>query len=339
MSDSDNDARLLTSWVLIGLLVLPMWVGAPSMSSPVTLAQEGESPVGLPGAAGQSADLEERLLEAKRMAEKRTAGVQPQGQDAKPDPAAATQGSERINLWELLKRGGWLMLPIALMSLLVVAIGAERFLGLLRRNVLPSRLTKSLGRMASQHEAFDPREAYGLCEQYPSAASRVIRAMLHKVGRPHTELEHAISEASQREAARLFSNVRWLSLAAGVTPLLGLLGTVWGMIQAFFATANLPIGANKATILADGIYTALVTTFAGLAVAIPAAILAHFFEGRIEKLLHELDETLLGVLPRLERFEGRVRFRRGRLERLQPRSVADDAEQQATSRETAATRK
>ena len=135
----------------------------------------------------------------------------------------------------------------------------------------------------------------------------MIKTMLLKVGRPHTELEHAVSEANEREAARLYANVRWLSLSAGVAPLLGLLGTVWGMILAFFRTTHLPLGANKADFLADGIYVALLTTFAGLSVAIPAAVLAHLYEGRIQKLFRELDETLLGLMPQLERFEGRLR--------------------------------
>jgi biopolymer transport protein ExbB len=137
----------------------------------------------------------------------------------------------------------------------------------------------------------------------------VIKAMLLKVGRPHAEVERAVHDAAQREAARLYTNVRWLSLAAGVAPLLGLLGTVWGMIQAFFATANLPTGANKAEYLAQGIYVALVTTFAGLAVAIPAAVLAHLFEGRVQKLFRQLDDTLAGLLSQMERFEGKLKVR------------------------------
>ena len=95
------------------------------------------------------------------------------------------------------------------------------------------------------------------------------------------------------------------------------------MIQAFFQTANLPIEyQNRAQVLADGIWTALVTTFAGLAVAIPAAILAHYFEGRIQRLFRELDETLSGLLPRLERYEGRLRLTKEQLERPDARPLA-----------------
>ncbi len=223
-----------------------------------------------------------------------------------PGPVSVGQ----INLLDLLVKGGYLMIPIGLMSLIVVTFGLERWLGLRRRRVMPPRLMRGINGLLAESDGFDPRKAYGLCQSYPSSAGRVIKAMLLKVGRPHAEVERAVSEATQREADRLYTNVRWLSLAAGVAPLLGLLGTVWGMIQAFFATANLPTGANKAEYLAQGIYVALVTTFAGLAVAIPAAILAHLFEGRVQKLFRHLDETLAGLLSQLERFEGKLRVRR-----------------------------
>lgn len=266
-------------------------------------ANGGEQPAEEAGPSAALRDAEARAEAA--LAEDEAADETEAADDeqfAAPVPAA------EINLLELLWRGGYLMLPIAAMSLLVVTFGVERALGLRRHKILPPELVDELGSLAGKKGGLDPRAGYRLCQQYPSAAANVIRAMLLKVGRPHAEVEHAVTEASEREAARLYTNVRWLSLAAGITPLLGLLGTVWGMIQAFFATANLPTGANKAEYLAQGIYVALVTTFAGLAVAIPAAVLAHLFEGRIQRLFRELDEMLLGLMPQLERFEGRLRM-------------------------------
>jgi biopolymer transport protein ExbB len=85
------------------------------------------------------------------------------------------------------------------------------------------------------------------------------------------------------------------------------------MIMAFFATANLGVGQNKADVLAEGIYTALATTFLGLVVAIPAAILAHLFEGRIQTLFREIDEMLFNLLPQVERYEGKLRVNRSQL--------------------------
>jgi len=255
-----------------------------------------------------------RIDAARQKAQVDLAGENPEKQQqAQPLPVEA----RRIDLLELMMAGGHLMWPILAMSLLVVTLGVERALALRRRKVLPPDLMGALEKPAQRTKGLDPRQIRELCRQYPSTAANVIRVMLRKIDRPHAEVEHAVSEASDREAARLYANVRWLSLAAGISPLLGLLGTVWGMIHAFFATANLPTGANKAEILAQGIYMALVTTFAGLSVAIPAAVLAHLFEGRIQKLFRQLDETLLDLLPQLERFMEQPRGNRDRLDQIE----------------------
>jgi biopolymer transport protein ExbB len=263
------------------------------------LAQDERRPQAESGAV----DPELRAEQALTAAEPTEAGGEAPAQPVGSEVSILDQ----INLLELLKKGGVIMWPIGFMSLLVVAFGLERWLALRRRKVLPPPLIAGLAK-ANERGTLDPRQAYKLCQQYPSAAANVIRATLLKVGRPHSELEHAVAEANEREADRLYSNVRWLNLAASVSPLLGLLGTVWGMIQAFFVTASLPTGVNKTTYLAQGIYIALVTTLAGLTVAIPATVLAHLFEGRIQRLFRELDEVLLGLLPQLERYEGRMRL-------------------------------
>ncbi|MBB74120.1 MAG: tolQ-type transporter [Planctomycetaceae bacterium] len=232
------------------------------------------------------------------------------GEAAATDASAAevVERKTGINLLQLILQGGWLMVPIALMSALVITIAIERFIGLRRARVLPKVLVAELGKLGGPQGAFDPRMAYRLCQQYPSSAASVVRTMLLKVGRPHSEVEHMVTEASQREAERMHGNVRWLTMAAAVTPLLGLFGTVWGMIRAFHDMTQLLPGQDKAEFLGKGIYVALVTTVSGLAVAIPAAILSHYFEGRIQFLFHQIDELVFSLMPQIERFEGRVRF-------------------------------
>lgn len=273
-----------------------------------------------PSAPAQPAD-EEAAGPAPALPATGGAGEQPL-QPARP--ADANRADDGIKFFWLLVSGGWLMLPILLMSLLTVTFTIERFIGLRRSKVIPQELFLKLGELGSQPGGFDPRQAYRLCQEFPSAASNVIRAMLLKVGRPHSEVEHAVNEASEREADRIYSNVRWLNLAAVVTPLMGLLGTVWGMIVAFHDTTQLAPGQNKANFLAEGIYVALVTTLGGLAVAIPAAILAHYFEGRITQLFHQIDELLFNLLPQVERYEGRVRFsQRGGEEPARPLPPAE----------------
>jgi biopolymer transport protein ExbB len=215
---------------------------------------------------------------------------------------------EGINFFWLMVSGGWFMIPIALMSLIALAAAIERGIGLRRRRVIPEEFVAQLGQLTAGTGGFDPRQAYRLCQQFPSCAAAVVRSMLMKIGRPHSEVEHAVAEASDREAERVYANVRWLELSASVAPLMGLIGTVWGMIVAFHDTTMLPSGINKAIFLAKGIYIALVTTLAGLMIAIPAALLAHFFESRVLALFHEIDELLFNLMPSVEQYEGSSRF-------------------------------
>lgn len=216
-------------------------------------------------------------------------------------------GIDRIQtLWQLFLAGGLLMWPIVAMSLVVLTFGIERLVALRRRNFVPRALRRALENIKKGR--FDPRLVYRLCGEQPSVAGRVVQGLVEKTGRPVPELERAVEMEKEREASQLYANIRPISLAVSVTPLLGLLGTVQGMIMAFMKTASPEAGANRATELAGGIYVALITTFAGLCVAIPAAVIAHFLEGRILKGFREVDELVDRVLPRLEKFEGKGRF-------------------------------
>jgi biopolymer transport protein ExbB len=225
--------------------------------------------------------------------------------------AAATAPKDRsINIFALAVAGGIFMIPIAGMSVLTVTMTIERFLGLRMQRVLPEGLVDGLGQLATATGSFDPRKAYRICQQFPSAAANVVRAMLVRVGRPLSEIEAAVAHASQREADKLYANVRWLNLAASLSTMLGLIGTIQGMIMAFHRLTVMDAAADRTSVLADGIYTALVTTFAGLAVAIPALLASHFFESRILHSFRQIDELIFNLLPQLERYEGRVRFSR-----------------------------
>ena len=106
-------------------------------------------------------------------------------------------------------------------------------------------------------------------------------------------------------------NLRPINVSASVAPLIGLLGTVQGMIMAFMVTSTTTAtGAAKGQELASGIYTALVTTFGGLCIAIPAVLIASWLESRIDRLLRDMEDVFLEILPQFERYEGKLRIRR-----------------------------
>jgi biopolymer transport protein ExbB len=220
---------------------------------------------------------------------------------------------ERPTVWDLTLQGGIFMIPIFGCSIVVVAFTIERFIGLRRKKIIPPKLLAGLDQQTSQSSGLDPRVAYRLCQQHPSPMAQILRAGLLKVGRPHAEVEKAVEDAGAREVGALFRNIRPLNLCASVGPLLGLIGTVQGMIMAFIVTSTTTAtGTAKAQELAHGIYTALVTTFAGLCVAIPAVSFAHYFEGWIERVVREIEEIMLEILPHLERFEGKSRVVRSK---------------------------
>lgn len=243
---------------------------------------------------------------------------------AKPDAAAELEKSlstppeappakktilPEMRVLDLLVAGGKVMIPIGVMGLISITFVIERLIGLRRGKILPRKLNQELTDLSSRAADLDPREVYRVCQKYPSATSNVFRAMLLKIGRPAAEVESAIEAARDREGTQLFNNVRWLYLSVSVAPMLGLLGTVWGMIEIFHQTANQVVPGNKTQMLAGGIYVALVATFGGLAVAIPSAFAAHYFESRIQGMFHRIDGLLTSFHPLVERYEGRAQVR------------------------------
>lgn len=225
--------------------------------------------------------------------------------ELEPPPIVEPTG---IDLLSLITRGGSFMIPIGLMSLLVVTLAVERLLSLRTSKVLPRALVNELEAMSSNYDTFSPATAYEVCGESPSPAARVISAMLLRTGQPLGEIERTATETAQREADDYAGPIRWLNLAAAATPLMGLLGTVWGMIVAFHESTTLTPDRSRSEQLSEGIYTALVTTLAGLAVAIPAAILAQYLENRLSRLFHQIEELAFDIAPGLARFSGRSRL-------------------------------
>ncbi len=227
---------------------------------------------------------------------------------ADPSSVAAPAAEGKMTFFGLLMRGGILMWPLFALSIFVIALSIERAISLRKEKLFPAGLIDELAQQSENAGGFDPRQTFRICQNYPSAAAKILRAMLMKIGRPQGEIEHAVEESVQREANRLQYAVSWLSLSAAIAPLIGLLGTVQGITQAFYEFTRVSANQNPGNALAEGIYTALVTTLAGLAIAIPATILAHFFETRIVRQLDEVDEMIASLMPQIERYEGRLRF-------------------------------
>jgi len=203
------------------------------------------------------------------------------------EPADAAKDGKTHSLLQMFHDGGLMMYPIALCSFVLTVFTFERFIHLRTGRVIPRPFVKRLIEQLQQQQ-IDREEALELCERNPSPIATILSAAVKKYGRPSVEVEQAVLDAGERESNLLRRNMRLLNAISNVSPLLGLLGTVLGMIQAFNDIANAQ-AMGRPDLLAGGISQALLTTAAGLLVAIPAYLTYMFFLGRTDKLTMEMD--------------------------------------------------
>jgi len=204
------------------------------------------------------------------------------------EASEAAGDDDKLTMFGLIQKGGYLMLPLGLASLLALALGLERFIALGRQRVLPADFMKDLTN--AWNEDSSRKQAVEFCEMSDCAAGHIFGAGVTRAKLGPEAVEKTIEDVGSREADKMKRSLRPLSIIATVSPLLGLLGTVYGMIDAFEKTSSSG-GTAKTAMLATGIYEALVTTAAGLTIAIPVLLLYQFLLGRVDKLIDEIDEA------------------------------------------------
>jgi biopolymer transport protein ExbB len=212
----------------------------------------------------------------------------PTSTDSSPAPTV-----ERISFLNLLTRGGWAMLPLAACSLLALALIIERGMALRRSQILPAGFLAGLDRV--YHSPADTDKAIDYCRQRPSCIARIMAAAVRQLPEGLTAAEEAVADQGATEIARLRRNLRMLHGMAAITPTLGLLGTVWGMIRAFEAASRFGLGSHSET-LTTGIYEALVATMTGLMIAVPALVFYYVYLGIIDRTILELNDTTQAFL-------------------------------------------
>ncbi len=197
---------------------------------------------------------------------------------------------------EFLERGGLVVILIGLGSLVALTVFLLRLFTLRRSKVLPRKLTVQVRDLVVREQLPD---ALTLCRMDDSPLARVYLAGLRQAGKPRAEIKEFLLEVGRHEAARMNAGLGVLETVAVVSPLLGLLGTVWGMILAFDVVAQKgALGDTK--LLANGIATALLTTMAGLSVAIPSYIFYHYFRSKSDRMIVEIEETASHVVAALK---------------------------------------
>ncbi len=200
------------------------------------------------------------------------------------------QGSASTSLWELAKKGGPMMIPIGICSLVALGVVFERLVTLRRSNVIPGGFMKGLKKTLSATGG-DREAALAYCNKSRSPIGRICAGGINRAGRTIETIEKRIMEAGEHEILRLRKYLRSLAVIASISPLLGLTGTIFGMIRAFQTVAFSGEALGKTEQLAEGIYEAMVTTAAGLLVAIPALIFYNLLSSKIDGLVAEMDRV------------------------------------------------
>ena len=195
---------------------------------------------------------------------------------------------------ELMQAGGWLMVPILLCSIIAMAIVVERFWTLQRRRIAPENLVAQVWQWARNGELSEERIR---ALRRGSSLGRILAAALASRGRDREVMKESIEDVGRQVVHDLERYLNALGTIAAISPLLGLLGTVIGMIRVFAVITTQGVG--NPGVLASGISEALLTTAAGLTVAIPALMFHRYFRGRVDELVVMMEAEALKMVEAL----------------------------------------
>jgi len=208
---------------------------------------------------------------------------------------AVVQTAEKVqqdglSFWELSLKGGWMMIPILLLSILAIYIFFERYFVIQKAAKLDEHFMMQITHLIKEGKI---NEALSYCDGYHHPVSRMIKKGISRIGRPLNDVNAAIENVGKLEVTKLEKGLTTVATAAGAAPMLGFLGTVMGMIRAFYDMASVEGGNINVSLLSNGIYTAMVTTVAGLIVGILAYLAYNFLVARVEKVVTKLETSTM----------------------------------------------
>jgi len=203
---------------------------------------------------------------------------------------------ESISVMDLFLKGGYMMIPIVLLSFLAVYIFVERLLTIRDAAKTPDGFIEEI-----RSKVLDGNipEAQMLCSKTPTPIARMMEKGISRIGNPMKNIEVSIENVGKMEIYKLEKNLNLLATVSGVAPMIGFLGTVTGMIQAFISIAQ-EEGAVSPKLLSSGIYEAMVTTAAGLFVGILAFLAYNYLVTRVGKLIHSMEYSSIDFMDLLQ---------------------------------------
>lgn len=209
--------------------------------------------------------------------------------------AQAAEMVQELSVWDLTMRGGFIMIPLAILSIVCVYIFIERCLVISKAQREDGSFMERIKDYIHDGEIESARK---LCARTDTPYSRLIAKGISRIGRPMNDVLVTIENTGNIEVANLEKGLPWLATTAAGAPMIGFLGTVIGMVHAFYNLASAGSSANIA-VLADGIYAALVTTVAGLIVGVIALFAYNYLVSRINKVMNKLEARTMEFMDLL----------------------------------------
>ncbi|WP_034256951.1 MotA/TolQ/ExbB proton channel family protein [Adhaeribacter aquaticus] len=219
------------------------------------------------------------------------------GADSTNSVTAGNAAPEPISLLDLAMAGGWAMIPLVVLSIAGIYIFVERFLAL--KKAESSSSTMFVDKIKGMVLAGDVTGARLLCAQTNTPVSRMLSKGISRIGNPLKDIEAAIENVGKIEVSALEKNLSALATVAGAAPMMGFLGTVTGMIQAFIAIAQAE-GSVSPKLLSSGIYEAMVTTAAGLIIGLPAYVGYNYLVSKMDKIVHSMEYSAIEFMDLLQ---------------------------------------
>jgi biopolymer transport protein ExbB len=209
---------------------------------------------------------------------------------------AEVTADQAVSVWELAKEGGLMMIPIVLSSFIAVYIFVERMLTINKANTNPDAFMNKIKELVLKG---DINGAKMVCAQFDSPIARMIEKGISRIGSPLKNIEASIENVAKIELFKLEKNLSIVATISGAAPMMGFLGTVIGMVQAFIAIAQ-EEGSVSPKLLSSGIYTAMVTTVAGLIVGIIAYLGYNYLVTRVSKVVHKMEYSSIDFIDLLQ---------------------------------------
>jgi biopolymer transport protein ExbB len=216
-------------------------------------------------------------------------------------PAQALPQEMNFSLIEMAVKGGWLMLILLILSIMAIYIFGNKWWMIRKAGKIDKNFMKDIHDLIYEGKI---KSAMALCQKYDSPVARLVEKGVERIGRPLTDIQTAVENMGNVEVARLEKGLPMLATIAGGAPMIGFLGTVTGMIRAFFEMAN--AGNNiDITLLSGGIYEAMVTTVGGLFVGIIAYFGYNYLTSQISNLVFKMESTTIEFIDMLHEPAGR----------------------------------